>query len=193
MEKVWEGKLHSPGRSDRVAGKNESEKIVILNEKSVDKAKKDFFGKAVVRVGFLLIIVLVTFTFVRESFIPGSFGQYGRYRGDSIQENVAFAAMYAEGTDTCRKCHQDVFNKLSVSRHTGIDCQTCHGAGEKHSIKPEAFSLKIDDSKSLCESCHISIAGRRDKQIATVNVMHSGGVNCTTCHNPHSGMGGRNS
>lgn len=151
-----------------------------------ENAKRGFFGQATVRVGFLLIIVLVTFALVREALIPGSFGQYGRFRGDSLQENVAFAAMYAEGINTCRTCHQDVFNEYSVAQHAGIDCQTCHGAGEKHSAKPKAYTLKIDDPKSLCASCHTSIAGRREEQIATVNIgMHSGGVNCIMCHNPH--------
>lgn len=155
--------------------------------------KKNYFDQAVVRVGLLLIIVLVIFAIVRLAFIPDSFGQYGRYRGDSIQENVNIQASFAEGTGACAKCHDNVLSALRSAQHAKIDCQTCHGPGENHRSNPKGFSLRIKGDKSLCATCHSTIAGRKDKGIATVDpVMHSGGVICTKCHNPHQPLGGRN-
>jgi hypothetical protein len=155
--------------------------------------KKSFFDQASVRVGLLLIFVLVIFATVMQASIPDSFGQYGRYRGDSIQENVNVQVSFAEGTGACTKCHDNIVTELNSAQHAKIDCQTCHGPGENHKNNPKGFSLKINGDKNLCASCHSTIAGRLDKEIVTVNpVMHSGGVICTMCHNPHQPLGGRN-
>ncbi|HWJ03087.1 MAG TPA: hypothetical protein VNU93_05365, partial [Verrucomicrobiae bacterium] len=55
-----------------------------------------------------------------------------------------------------------------------------------HVSKPTASSLKIIGIPELCGSCHRQIAGRQDGKIATVRpLMHSGGVTCTRCHDPH--------
>lgn len=155
--------------------------------------KKSTFGQASIRVGLLLFIVLVIFGIVRQLSVPESFGQYGGYRGDSIQENINVQVSFAEGIGTCAKCHDNIINELSSAQHAKIDCQTCHGPGEKHKDSPKRFPLKISGDKDLCAACHSTIAGRQGKDIATVDpVMHSGGVICTKCHNPHQPLGGRN-
>lgn len=155
--------------------------------------KRTILNQAFFRVGLLLIIVLIIFFSAMQLFIPQSFGQYGGYRGDSIRENANFEISFAEGTGACAKCHNNTISELGSAQHANIDCQTCHGPGEKHKNSPKSFSLKISGDKNLCASCHSTIAGRQGKEIATVNpVMHSGGVICTKCHDPHQPLGGRN-
>ncbi len=155
--------------------------------------KKNFFGQATVRVGLLLIVVVVMFGVAMQLFIPESFGKYGRYRSDSIGENVSKEVGFAEGSGVCANCHVNVNNELGTAQHAKIDCQTCHGPGEKHRNSPKEYSLKIIGDKNLCAACHSTIAGRKDKGVATVEpVIHSGGIVCTKCHNPHQPLGGRN-
>lgn len=151
--------------------------------------KKGFFKQAPVRVGLLLVIILVIFGIARQLSVPETFGQYGRFRGDSIQENVNAQVSFAESGGVCAKCHPNVAAELGSAQHAAIDCQTCHGPGEKHRTGPKDASLKISDVKSLCATCHTTIAGRQG--IATVNPdTHSGGVACSKCHNPHQPIGG---
>jgi hypothetical protein len=35
-----------------------------------------------------------------------------------------------------------------------VGCETCHGAGKKHSINPEKFSMVSRPSKKICLNCH---------------------------------------
>lgn len=152
--------------------------------------------KAVFRIGILLLCVVVLFGFVRSLVVPPSFGDYGRYRGDSIGEVALQEANFAGGGNTaCGKCHQDKYLNLSQAEHKQLNCQTCHGPGAKHAAKPGSQPLAVRGNADLCGACHREIAGRTKQQIATVKLqMHSGGVECVRCHDPHrpwAKLGGR--
>ncbi|MHB9095795.1 MAG: cytochrome c3 family protein [Eubacteriales bacterium] len=155
-----------------------------------------FIQSALGRITMILVIVVVLFGFARQMIIPKSFGQYGRYRGDSVSEVASRPVNYAGGgNSTCGQCHQNVFQALSSAEHGKMDCQTCHGPAAKHVAKPSEQSPKIEGNAELCGACHKDIAGRTDQQIATVTLqMHSGGVACVGCHDPHqpwAKLGGR--
>ena len=53
--------------------------------------------------GFVLLLLL------RAFFVPKSFGQYGHFRGDAIQEIAAKPVVYA-GHQTCEGCHSDILD-----------------------------------------------------------------------------------
>lgn len=142
--------------------------------------------QAVFRIGVILVLAVVIFVIARQMMVPASQGQYGRYRGDSISENTSLNVAYAGSIDDCRECHQGEHKALAQAEHRGIDCQSCHGPAAKHINDPKALTPKIEGIPELCDSCHRQIAGRQDGKIATVkSVMHSGGMICTKCHDPH--------
>ncbi len=143
-------------------------------------------AQAVFRIGVILVLAVVIFVIVRQMMIPASFGQYGRYRGNSISENASLNAAYAGSSNDCGECHQQEFMALAQAQHREIDCQSCHGPAAKHVSKPAVTSPIVQETAELCNSCHRQIAGRQDGKIVTVRpLLHSGGVNCTRCHNPH--------
>lgn len=157
--------------------------------------RKNFFQQAIVRVGLILFSALVIFAFARQLAIPSSFGEYGRYRGDAVSEAASLETSFASGNNICNKCHQKEIGMLSLGEHTSMDCQSCHGPSAKHFKDPLASSPKITEVVELCSTCHRKIAGRLDENIATVEPqMHSGGVACNRCHEPHQPwvkLGGR--
>lgn len=158
------------------------------------KETGEFTQKAVVRVGFVLFIVVVLFAFGRQMAIPSSYGEYGRYRADSVSEVVAKDVNYASGSTVCKDCHQSEYAAAAQKEHGGFDCQSCHGPAAKHVNKPKEFSPAVKGDAGLCGSCHRAISGRDETQIATVRLdIHSGGVACVRCHDPHqprAGLGG---
>ncbi|MFZ5640308.1 MAG: cytochrome c3 family protein [Bacillota bacterium] len=158
---------------------------------------RPFYEQAVFRVGVILVSALLGFLFVRQLMIPDSFGQYGRYRGDSLGEAAALAVNYAGGSGDCGECHRQVFNRTAQGEHGGLDCQSCHGPAAKHVKKPAAWSPVVKADAELCAACHRQITGRLDEKIAAVKpLMHSGGLDCGRCHDPHrprAGLGGEKS
>lgn len=142
--------------------------------------------QAVFRIGVILFSVLVVFALVRQMLIPDTYGQYGRYRGDSVGEVAALEVQYAGGIDDCKECHLNASKIVTQGEHSGLDCQSCHGPSAVHVNSPQAGAPKIGETIELCSTCHQKIAGRTDELIATVRpLMHSGGVDCVRCHDPH--------
>lgn len=145
-----------------------------------------FTQSALFRIGVLLGLVLVIFAFVRTAAVPASFGEYGRYRGDNIEENINKEVGFTKDNSVCGTCHQSEIQVLAGAEHKGLNCESCHGPGSKHTAQPAAVSLKIEESVEICSSCHAQIAARPEDKIATVRpMMHSGGGDCVLCHNPH--------
>ena len=152
---------------------------------------------AVFRAGLLLIFIVLIFGILRQLAIPKSFGQYGYYRGDNIGEWVSRDQNYALGNKTCVPCHAQEVNQTAQAEHGQIDCQSCHGPLESHVRKPSESHPKIAGTAELCGACHRELLGRSKELVPTVKVgEHSGGLDCTRCHNPHepwAKIGGRKS
>lgn len=150
------------------------------------EGNKPLTQQAVFRIGLILITVLVVFAFVRQSQVPASFGQYGRFRGDSISEAASKKIIFAGSSKDCSGCHQQVIAATSRGKHGDMDCQSCHGPAARHLDNPGVWSPVVKGDEELCASCHRQIAGRTKKQVATVKpLLHSGGMECTGCHDPH--------
>ncbi len=56
------------------------------------------------RAFILLFMALVGFLIVRSLIVPESFGQYGWYRGNSVNESMSFNVTNANSTE-CVDCH----------------------------------------------------------------------------------------
>jgi hypothetical protein len=137
------------------------------------------------RLAIVFAIFISLFLLLRQVLTPSSFGQYGHYRGDSLKENAAREIHYS-GHTACFECHQDIEDLKAQDVHATVNCEICHGPGEKHVISNEAADIVRPAGRDFCGGCHGKNSARAAGAIAQVNLAeHNTGKNCTECHNPH--------
>jgi DmsE family decaheme c-type cytochrome len=97
------------------------------------------------------------------------------------------------GAETCLACHDKTTD--ADSRHAGahansetINCFSCH---EIHDADPLAEALLVEDQLQLCSSCHQTQAAEMRMKPYTHRIGR-GGMECTSCHNPHGRFGREN-
>jgi hypothetical protein len=156
------------------------------------------------------IVVIGLFIGFRYLVIPKSFGEYGHYRGITLEENAAKPLHYA-GRASCARCHQDIVDEKSRGHHAGLACEGCHGPAYQHALYADsARKVKLSDSlrlerntsREFCAVCHQKNAARIKILFDTVNrsvikVIEEKKhnyiadketkkiLNCIECHNPH--------
>jgi hypothetical protein len=136
------------------------------------------------RVAIVFVAGALAFLGIRAFFIPRSFGQYGHYRGAAIAEIAALPTAYA-GHQACESCHTDVLEEKAKGKHTGVNCEACHGPQGRHANDISVIPVKPDPAV-LCAQCH-EASGAKPKWFPQVDTKdHSGGIVCNTCHNPHN-------
>jgi hypothetical protein len=137
------------------------------------------------RLILVFAIFIALFLIARHFLVPESFGKYGHYRADALQENAELEIHYA-GEQACLDCHQDIQDLKEQDVHSGIHCETCHGPGQKHVITSEASDILKPSGREFCGSCHQLNAARLKDAVFQVDLAkHNIGKNCTECHNPH--------
>ena len=137
------------------------------------------------RLTIAFAIFISLFLLLRHFLIPDTFGQYGHYRGASLEDNAAVEIHYA-GQQACLECHQDIEDQKIQDVHSDIHCETCHGPGQKHIVSGEASDILKPAGREFCGSCHAKNAAKPKDAIFQVNLAeHNVGKNCTECHNPH--------
>jgi len=126
----------------------------------------------IIRLGLLLVVAFGTLGYVRSQLIPETFGQYGTYRGASVEDIRASKKKFV-GSQKCRRCHKAAYKLWESQDHKTVSCESCHGAGHEHlakilsdedpmtTIAKGAEYLKAN-SRELCASCHEMIPGRPD-------------------------------
>jgi DmsE family decaheme c-type cytochrome len=105
------------------------------------------------------------------------------------------------GAQTCKACHEDLYNGWEKSAHWqqtykegGIakhGCEDCHGPGSAHVAgggdKTKIFIFGEHSTKEInarCLTCHASGA----QHMNAINSEHSkNNVSCVSCHSPHHG------
>ncbi|MFU8766164.1 MAG: cytochrome c3 family protein [Candidatus Methanoperedens sp.] len=134
----------------------------------------------------LLAIIIIAFIFVRSLAVPGSFGDYGWYRGDSVNELRSQDIEYA-GSRTCGDvgCHNTLYSIWNQSRHKTVNCETCHGPSEKHASNIRIMPEPADDSRDFCGLCHYNRVARPDGFPQVDPEIHGQNLRCAYCHNPH--------
>jgi hypothetical protein len=136
------------------------------------------------RLAGLFVAGILVFLGMRVFLVPKSFGQYGHYRGDAIAEIAARPVNFA-GHQACEDCHADVLEKKKASRHTGVNCEACHGPLAKHADDPSVQPAKLDTAV-LCVRCHEANPAKPKGFPQVASADHSSGLPCDTCHQPHS-------
>ena len=104
------------------------------------------------------------------------------------------------GADTCKTCHEDIFNSLQKTRHWNSvlktkegaeahSCETCHGPGAEHAEsggeKTKIFLFKGQTPEVInkrCLSCHATNQEHANFQ-RSAHATNS--VSCISCHSPH--------
>jgi DmsE family decaheme c-type cytochrome len=100
------------------------------------------------------------------------------------------------GSDTCKSCHQKIFDQgFESSPHAALlrdgkhGCEDCHGAGGAHvdgggdKSKIIVFStLSPSEASRRCMRCH---QASLETSSFSESVHLSQGVGCLSCHSPH--------
>lgn len=141
--------------------------------------------KQVSRLLILFVIFIALFLTARHFLVPESFGKYGHYRGDALEDNKKFEAKYVENSK-CLECHNEIDTLKAAGLHRLIRCQTCHGPGYKHIEDPSANKMIKQTDRAFCGKCHSKNAGRNGKNIKQQDITtHNPEGKCVECHNPH--------
>ncbi|MBZ5678471.1 MAG: cytochrome c family protein [Acidobacteriia bacterium] len=137
-----------------------------------------------IRLAVVIVVLLLVFVVLRVAVVPHSFGEYGHYRGDAIQEVAARPISFA-GHAVCEDCHTDVVDQKKLGKHVVVSCEACHGAQARHVEDPGSVKPAKLDTAILCARCHEANSAKPKgfPQVATAD--HSAGLACDTCHQPH--------
>jgi hypothetical protein len=135
----------------------------------------------------LLAVFICLFLVARHFLIPESFGKYGHYRANSMDEIAAIPTHYV-GKEVCADCHDTEAAKLASDLHKGLTCEVCHGPGSLHIEDQEKGILVKPGSREFCGTCHNINAARRTEVIHQIDIKTHNieRVNCIDCHNPHA-------
>ncbi len=134
----------------------------------------------------LLAIGIIAFIFVRSMIVPGSFGEYGWYRGDSVLKIMNLPVEHA-GSASCgeENCHAAIYNVWTNGSHKTINCETCHGPLQEHVNNVGIMPQPANDSRDYCGLCHFERAARPSDFPQIDPDIHGENLQCTYCHNPH--------
>ena len=103
------------------------------------------------------------------------------------------------GSETCKMCHEEIYNKFQKSPHFAVEtnksrgwagqaCESCHGPGAKHAESADAkdirqpAKLKSIDADHTCLACHLNSQTRAGR-IMTGHAKDE--VGCPQCHSVH--------
>jgi DmsE family decaheme c-type cytochrome len=123
--------------------------------------------------------------------------------GLTVSAQTPAASPSYVGSETCKTCHEEIFNNLQKTPHFAIEtgarpawkaksCESCHGPGAKHAESASADDIKnpakedAGEVDRTCLTCHLN---QRTKNGRLASGHAKDEVACTTCHSVH-GAGG---
>jgi len=147
------------------------------------KVKK--IPQQIVSLAILFAILLAGLIVARIILIPKSFGKYGHYRADAVEEIMALDINYA-GAQVCEECHDDIAEVKNRSNHRNVSCEVCHGPAVKHTEAPDEYTPGAPRERGYCPLCHGYDPSRPTGFPQIITELHNPGKPCMTCHNPHN-------
>jgi len=141
--------------------------------------------KLIFRLFLSFVLFVSVFILIQNSLTPDSFGKYGHYRADAIDDNK-ISTSYYKGEENCTTCHEDIFDLKFNDLHSGVNCESCHSPKINASVECEVMPPVIEGTLKLCAQCHETNYARI-KIVPQLNFKeHEEGRNCIECHNPHA-------
>ena len=137
----------------------------------------------IVRIVLLTIGIVASFLVARYFLTPPSFGQYGFYRGDALNEMASYPIAFA-GKKACEECHFDEYEMLDQFEHKTLSCEGCHGAGQAHADDPDVEMEVL--TYSHCVRCHEANPSRPALHMQIDSKDHYTGDSCAECHVSHA-------
>lgn len=150
-------------------------------------------AKHIIRAVLLVVVIAVTFALVRHAMIPESYGTYGPYRADSLNEFAAQEAKHG-ALGSCNDCHDDQAEKLAEGKHGSVSCEVCHGPLAVHVKGDERIAeMPVRRSIELCAWCHERLIARPVdfQQVVIEDHVAEKGEEmreavCLECHDAHN-------
>jgi hypothetical protein len=150
-------------------------------------------AKHILRAALLLVLATVAVVLGRFLFVPASWGQWGSYRADNVEEQRAVPARHG-GNAACAACHDAEHAELVGGRHATLACESCHAPLAQHVAGDELVAeMPVRRDVGLCLDCHARLDARPvdHPQIQERQHLAEQGVEptpdvCFDCHSPHS-------
>jgi hypothetical protein len=143
------------------------------------------------RLLIVVVVVVAGFFLIRSLLVPKSFGKYGHYRGDNVQEQMDLPLVHLS-SGFCKDCHEVQYGDWEDNGHSLVNCETCHGHWEIHNGRVKTMTaIKSSDG---CLICHQKLTGRPEdfpqilsfsKHMEDQEVSEEDVQNCLDCHDPH--------
>jgi len=145
---------------------------------------------------FLIVFGIIgTILVARSIVMPDSWGKYGHYRADYIDEEASRAIKYGQN-DSCMSCHEEVVELKNEGKHKRLSCEMCHSPLSEHVKDGKKFAdmhvAKDDDLDKTCLRCHQTNVIGRPKDFPTIDKkehLKSKRVradhHCNQCHTVH--------
>jgi hypothetical protein len=154
----------------------------------------------VVRV-LVVVIALFALWIAAQLFLrPADYGELGTIQHGSLQVMLAQEPVHL-GKQACADCHSDIFDTHEKDLHFDVQCEDCHGPGNRH------IDYFMDDDESLTEAdaampkeytlegclfCHRRLASRpvafpqidKNEHYRFLHVQDEQ-TRCIECHSPH--------
>lgn len=149
------------------------------------------YRRHITRLLIIIALLIVGFLVVRSLLIPASFGEYGHYRGNNLEEQMNIPLVH-QSSDFCSECHQLQLNDWMESGHRSVNCEVCHGHWEIHNGNLK--TMTADKGSGACLLCHQKLTGRPSDfpQIGSLamhleeqEVSEEDEYDCIDCHDPH--------
>jgi predicted CXXCH cytochrome family protein len=140
-----------------------------------------------------MLIGLVVLVLGRPLFLPDSWGMYGRYRADSVDEHRQLPLKHG-GDAACASCHTEQVELHENGAHRAVRCELCHAPVATHASGGEKLAdMVIHRDAELCVRCHRELEARPEgfPQVQPRRHVEENGSEftpaaCFDCHDPHS-------
>lgn len=146
------------------------------------------------RLIYIFIGIFVAVLIVGVIVMPASWGEYGFYRGDAVHEEASLALIHGTN-ESCKTCHEEVYDIKKAGAHSRLSCETCHAPVTSHVKDQKKFAdmpvKKGELQTGLCLNCHQKVIGRPVKfpmidakahlEAQNVKATHD----CARCHTVH--------
>jgi len=155
------------------------------------------YNSHVKRIVLGLVVFAVIGLLGKMLLTPKSFGTYGHYRADTIEEEAQVEIRYWTNA-SCFSCHQHEADIHLKGRHKTISCEFCHGPYADHIKDGKKVGMlpvkRGEEIRVLCLRCHNKAIQARPEEVIKTVVMpehlESQKVKvthiCNQCHNQHA-------